>query len=83
MRHLIENVAGEEGLRLLTRATACVKTFPDDVPVPEERILHTGLLLVARVSLPLALPHLLYLFDRTVALIGGMTTWAPRAAAAS
>ena len=54
LSHLIEDVTCEDGLRLLPRPTARSKALPDDQLVPEEGVLHTGLLMVARVLLPLS-----------------------------
>ena len=65
--HLIEDVTCEDGLRLLPRPTARSKALPDDQLVPEEGVLHTGLLMVARVLLPLSPSSLLHLSDRAVA----------------
>ena len=48
LSHLIEDVTCEDGLRLLPRPTARSKALPDDQLVPEEGVLHTGLLMVAR-----------------------------------
>ena len=48
LSHLIEDVTCEDGLRLLSRPTARSKALPDDQLVPEEGVLHTGLLMVAR-----------------------------------
>ena len=48
-------------------ATARSKALPDDQLVPEEGVLHTGLLMVARVLLPLSPSSLLHLSDRAVA----------------
>ena len=67
LRHLIEDVTCEDGLRLLPRPTARSKALPDDQLVPEEGVLHTGLLMVARVLLPLSPSSLLHLSDRAVA----------------
>ena len=47
--------------------TARSKALPDDQLVPEESVLHTGLLMVARVLLPLSPSSLLHLSDRAVA----------------
>ena len=47
LSHLIEDVTCEDGLRLLPRPTARSKALPDDQLVPEEGVLHTGLLMVA------------------------------------
>ena len=67
LSHLIEDVTCEDGLRLLPRPTARSKALPDDQLVPEEGVLHTGLLMVARVLLPLSPSSLLHLSDRAVA----------------
>ena len=67
LSHLIEDVTCEDGLRLLPRSTARSKALPDDQLVPEEGVLHTGLLMVARVLLPLSPSSLLHLSDRAVA----------------
>ena len=67
LSHLIEDVTCEDGLRLLPRPTARSKALPDDHLVPEEGVLHTGLLMVARVRLPLSPSSLLHLSDRAVA----------------
>ena len=67
LSHLIEDVTCEDGLRLLPRPTARSKALPDDQRVPEESVLHTGLLMVARVLLPLSPSSLLHLSDRAVA----------------
>ena len=67
LSHLIEDVTCEDGLRLLPRPTARSKALPDDHLVPEEGVLHTGLLMVARVLLPLSPSSLLHLSDRAVA----------------
>ena len=67
LSHLIEDVTCEDGLRLLPRPTARSKALPDDQRVPEEGVLHTGLLMVARVLLPLSPSSLLHLSDRAVA----------------
>ena len=67
LSHLIEDVTCEDGLRLLPRPTARSKALPDDRLVPEEGVLHTGLLMVARVLLPLSPSSLLHLSDRAVA----------------
>ena len=67
LSHPIEDVTCEDGLRLLPRATAPSKALPNDRLVPEEGVLHTGLLMVARVLLPLSPSNLLHLPDRTVA----------------
>ena len=67
LSHLIEDVTCEDGLRLLPRPTARSKALPDDHLVPEEGVLHTGLLMVARVLLPLSPSSLLHLLDRAVA----------------
>ena len=67
LSHLIEDVTCEDGLRLLPRPTARSKARPDDQLVPEEGVLHTGLLMVARVLLPLSQSSLLHLSDRAVA----------------
>ena len=64
LSHLIEDVTCEDGLRLLPRPTARSKALPDDQLVPEEGVLHTGLLMVARVLLPLSPSSLLHLSDR-------------------
>ena len=62
LSHLIEDVTCEDGLRLLPRPTARSKALPDDQLVPEEGVLHTGLLMVARVLLPLSPSSLLHLW---------------------
>ena len=67
LSHLIEDVTCEDGLRLLPRPTARSKALSDDQLVPEEGVLHTGLLMVARVLLPLSPSSLLHLSDRAVA----------------
>ena len=67
LSHLIEDVTCEDGLRLLPRPTARSKALPDDQLVPEEGVLHTGLLMVARVLFPLSPSSLLHLSDRAVA----------------
>ena len=67
LSHLIEDVTCEDGLRLLPRPTARSKALPDDQLVPEEGVLHTGLLIVARVLLPLSSSSLLHLSDRAIA----------------
>ena len=67
LSHLIEDVTCEDGLRLLPRPIARSKALPDDQLVPEEGVLHTGLLMVARVLLPLSPSSLLHLSDRAVA----------------
>ena len=51
----------------LARPTARSKALPDDHLVPEEGVLHTGRLMVARVLLPLSPSSLLHLSDRAVA----------------
>ena len=79
LSHLIEDVTCEDGLRLLPRPTARSKALPDDQLVPEEGVLHTGLLMVARVLLPLSPSSLLHLSDRAVArgaiVVAVQTRW--------
>ena len=67
LSHLIEDVTCEEGLSRLPRATARAKALPNDRLVAEEGVLHTGLLMVARVLLPLSPSNLLHPPDRAVA----------------
>ncbi len=74
LSHLIENVTCEDGLSLLPRATARSKALPDDRFVPEEGVLHAGLLMVARVLLPLSPSNLLQNPDRAVAR---RRSWSP------
>ena len=67
LSHLIEDVTCEDGLSLLPRVTARSKALRDDRRVPEEGVLHAGLLTVARVLRPLSPSNLLHLPDRVVA----------------
>ena len=74
LSHLIEDVTCEDGLSLLPRATARSKALPDDRFVPEEGVLHAGLLMVARVLLPLSPSNLLQNPDCAVAR---RRSWSP------
>ena len=67
LRHPIQDVTREDRLGLLGRGTACSKALAEDRLVPEEGVLHAGLLMVAGVLLPLAPSHVLHLADRAVA----------------
>ena len=48
----VQDVARESGFRLLSRPTARSKTIANDRLVPEERVLHAGLLVVSGSLLP-------------------------------
>jgi hypothetical protein len=50
LRHLIKDVACDDGLSPLPSRTARVKALPDARLVPEEGVLHTGLSMIARPS---------------------------------
>ena len=64
--HPVQDIAGKDGLPPLPRWTARSKARADDQLVPEERVLYTGLPVVARHVLPPAPSHFLDRRDRAV-----------------